>query len=303
MSPRIRRLTGVVLALLALACGDSPTPPEPRSEEERIVVYAPSGAEILDELGLLDRVIGVGEFVRWPLEVRTLPAVGSFLAPNVETVLELRATLLLTTKNATVVPQLARLETLGVERIELPTDTYEGLLESITLLGDRLGRPERARELAAQLRMRMEEIAARVAGASRPRVLFVIGRDPLYVAGPGSHVDQMITTAGGTNVAADALAPYQLLSLEAALERLPEVIVESSDNRPGALRGRQPGPWSEWPFLPAVAGDRIYWVDPERLSIAGPRLPEMTEMVGRMIHPEIFGEPTASDFLSLDAVR
>lgn len=295
--------TSATLALLALACAPGPAPPEPSPDGERIVVYAPSGAEILDELGLLDRVVGVGEFVRWPASVRALPAVGSFLAPNVETVLELRATLLITTQNATIVPQLGRLEALGVERLELPTETYEGLLASIVLLGERLGRPERAQALAGQIRTRMDAVAARVATAAKPRVLFVVGRDPLYVAGPGSHVDQMITTAGGTNVAADALAPYQLLSLEAALERLPEVIIESSDNRPGALRGRAPGAWSAWPFLPAVAKDRIYWVDPERLSIAGPRLPEMTELVGRMLHPELFGEPTANDFQPLDAPR
>jgi iron complex transport system substrate-binding protein len=124
---------------------------------------------------------------------------------------------------------------------------------------------------------------------TRRRVLVVVGRDPLYVAGPGSHVDEMIRLAGGANVAHDALAPYQQVSLEVILERMPEVIIDASDNRPGSPRGRQTGRWGEWPFLPAVQDERVYWVDPGLLLIPGLRLPEMTLLAGRLIHPETFG--------------
>jgi hypothetical protein len=37
-------------------------------------------------------------------------------------------------------------------------------------------------------------------------------------------------------------------------------------------------------------------VDPLRLVIPGPRLPQMTRLMGRLIHPEIFGEPSPEDF-------
>jgi ABC-type Fe3+-hydroxamate transport system substrate-binding protein len=67
--------------------------------------------------------------------------------------------------------------------------------------------------------------------------------------------------------------------------------VDTSDNRDGALRGRRTGSWQRWPFLPAVAEDRVYWVDPGKLVIPGIRLPEMTELMGRMIHPESLGAP------------
>jgi iron complex transport system substrate-binding protein len=126
-------------------------------------------------------------------------------------------------------------------------------------------------------------------------VLFVVGRDPLYVAGPGSHVDEMIELVGGTNVVHDVSAPYQRASMEAVLERMPEVIIDTSSNRQGAPRGRLRGDWSRWEFLPAVQQERVFWVDPSRLVIPGIRLPEMTTLMGKLIHPEAFGEPSDAE--------
>jgi iron complex transport system substrate-binding protein len=110
----------------------------------------------------------------------------------------------------------------------------------------------------------------------------------------------MIRNAGGKNAAADSGAPYQLVSLEAMLEELPDVIIDTSDNGPGARRGRQPGPWGTWEFLPAVRENRVFWIDPDLLVIPGIRLPAMTERMGRLIHPEIFGEPAEADFKPSD---
>jgi iron complex transport system substrate-binding protein len=93
----------------------------------------------------------------------------------------------------------------------------------------------------------------------------------------------------------DAGAPYARVSEELALERMPEVIVDASDNRPGAERGRLPLEWGRWDFLPAVRQDRVWHVDPSRLSIPGIRLGEMSALLAQIVHPEVFGEPGAAD--------
>ena len=73
------------------------------------------------------------------------------------------------------------------------------------------------------------------------------------------------------------------------------MIVDTSDNSPSALRGRHVGDWGRWEFLPAVREDRVYRVDPSLLVIPGIRLPEMTELMGRLIHPEVFGDVADAD--------
>jgi len=288
---------GLLLALgwLALACPGPSPPARGVGRAERLVVMAPAAAEMIDRLGLADRVVGVGNFVDWPPAMTRLPRVGLHTSPNMEQVLALEADLFITARGVAAAGKGRRLEELGVEVLALETGTYDGVFASLLRLGDRLGCPERAHALERSMRERLAAVAARARDASRPSVLFLVGHDPIYAAGPGSHLDRLITLAGGSNAAYDSHAPYQMMSLEVILARGPEIIVDTSDNRSDALRGRTLGRWADLAILPAVAAGRVYWIDPQRLSIPGPRLPEMAELMGKIIHPEIFGDPVAAE--------
>jgi ABC-type Fe3+-hydroxamate transport system substrate-binding protein len=299
----MRRRLALLSLLLATGCvgGDQATV-RVEPEGPRIVVMAPAAAEVLEILGMTHHVVGRGDFVVWPPALRALPKVGAYHAPGVETVLSLGTTLVLTTSSQAAQGAHAKLRELGIEVLALETNTYESMLDSIVAIGRELGREDGARRAVEGIRREMDEIRGLARDAPARRVAFVVDRDPVYVAGPGSHVDEMIRAVGGENIAADAASDWQLLSMEVIFERAPEVIIDTSDNGTGALRGRVAGPWDRWPFLPAVEDNRVYWVDPIRLVIPGPRLPEMTRLVGRLVHPEIFGEPSPEDFEALEGV-
>jgi len=296
---RTSRLTAVApvvalaFALTAVGCSGGTT--DPASEDggpRRVGVLAPAAAEMLDALGLDDRVVGVGEFGPWPAPLRALPTIGGYDTPNAERVLELRCDAVITTRSEAALDAHRRLEALGVRVVALDTATFDGVFDALAEIGRLFDRGNRADELAARMRRELDDLAARAASAEPRRVLVVVGRDPLYVAGPGSYLDELVRRAGGINVAGDPGSPYRRISVEAILERAPEVIVDTSDNTPGAVFGRRPGRWARWDTLPAVAEDRVYHVHPGRLAIPGIRLPEMAQLMGRLIHPEIFGAPT-----------
>jgi iron complex transport system substrate-binding protein len=255
-----------------------------------VVVLAPAAAEMLDALDLLDRVVGVGDYGPWPEALADHPSLGGYDSPNVELAVELGADLVLTASSDAAMAAHRRLQALGIRVVALDTSTYRGVFESLEQVGGIFAAQDDAAIIATRMRGSLDRIQARCSSAPPRRVLFVVGRDPLYVAGPGSHIDEMIRLVGGRNVAHDALSPYARGSLESVLERMPEVIVDTSDNRPGALRGRAAGEWERWSFVPAVRDERVYQVDPGRLVIPGLRLPEMTLLMGRLVQPEIFGE-------------
>lgn len=292
------RASGLLVVLATLcACGDGREATEDGrdSSARRVVVMAPAAAEMLEALGALEQIVGIGDFVSEPASILELPRVGAYDNPNVERVLELGADLFLSTRSQAAAAAHGRLDGLGVQVAALDTSTYEGVFDSLSELGRLLGREERAAQLEQELRGRLTEIR-RTARDLPPRsVLFVVGRDPVYVAGPGSHVDEMIAMVGGTNVFHDASSTYDQVSMEAVLERLPDVIIDTSDNGPRALRGRVHGDWGQWEFLPAVKQQRVYLVDPSRLVIPGIRLPEMTRLMGRLIQPEAFGQATDAE--------
>lgn len=267
-----------------------------RTDYERIAAMAPAVAEMIESLDRLELVVAVGDFVQWPPAVTELPRIGAYATPNIEQLLRLDIDLLITARSEAGVEVHDRLRSLGIDVMALELETYEGTLRSLIEVGEAVGRRARAEKLVGDIRASIDAVRSKVEDVEPRRVLVVVGTRPLYAAGPGSHIDELIEAAGGVNIFADALSSYQMVSIEAAVQRRPDVIIDVSDNRPGALRGRTAGGWSQWTFLPAVRENRVYYLDPVRITIPGPRLPEMAELMGRMIHPEVFGDLSPEAF-------
>jgi len=298
-----RRPLALALAFWATACGAPPPVRDGVPEARRLAVLAPSAAETLAALGETGRIVAIGDFVVWPPEVAALPRIGAYDAPSPERLLALGVDLLVTTAGVAGRAERERLTEHGIDTLELDTATYEASLAAMRALGARVGREREASALVDEVARRVAAVAASTAALPRRRVLVVVGRDPLFVAGPGSHLDRLLEAAGGVNVAADLGSPWAQASLEAMLERAPEVIVDSSDNHPGVVRGLVAGPWGRWPFLPAVREGRVASVDPWRLTIPGPRLGECAELLARLIHPEALGAPAAADLALPESAR
>jgi ABC-type Fe3+-hydroxamate transport system substrate-binding protein len=277
---------GVALVVPAwFACHPSDPILPDRETPQRLVVFAPSAAEVVVALGLADRVVAVGSHGPWPASLEALESVGGFDRPDLERIVELEADLVLTAASVSGSEGSRRLERLGVRVEALDTSTFDGVFDALARLGTLFGREARATELGAEMRARLARIEAATAGLPRKRVLVVVGRDPLYVAGPGSHLDELIRLGGGVNVAHDAASPYQQFSVEALLEREPEVIADTSGDAEY---------WDQWPFLPAVRDKSVYRVEPGVLVIPGMRLPEMAQAMAELIHPGTF-EPATEE--------
>jgi len=280
------RAWAFILALTLAAftgCGTTEPTSDTRETPQRVVVFAPSAAETLVALGLADRVVAIGSHGPWPRELAALESAGSFDRPDLERILELECDLVLTTASVAASVDHQRLERLGVAVETLDTSTFEGVFTSLARLGTLFERENRATELADEMRDGLEQVRVATANLAPKKVLFVVGRDPLYVAGPGSHVDELIRLGAGINVAHDAASPYQQFSVEAVLERRPDVIVDTSGDAEY---------WDQWPFLPAVRDDNVYRVEPGVLVIPGIRLPEMAQAMAELIHPGTFKRPT-----------
>lgn len=291
----LARAAARAICVLAVALAACSRPAPPVAPGQRLAVLSPAAAETLALLGVADRVVAVGDWVTWPPEIAAKPKLGAYDEPSRERLLELGVDTLVTSASVAGRAGREELERLGIRVVEFETDTFAGALEGIETVGALVGREPQAARLVAGVRARVDAVATGVAGAPRVRALVVVGRDPLFVAGPGSFLDELVRLAGGENVAADAGAPWAMVSLEAMLARRPEVILDTSENRPGAPRGALAGEWARWPFLPAVAAGRVHFVDPALLAIPGPRLGEMAERMARFLHPERFGAPRQDD--------
>ncbi|MGI6034524.1 MAG: ABC transporter substrate-binding protein [Limnochordia bacterium] len=248
---------------------------------QRIVSLAPSNTEILFAIGAGDQVVGVTDYCNYPAEAQQKPKVGGFSQPNLEQIIALRPDLVLGTGMHDGV--MKDLDRLGLTGIIISPETVAEVFTAIERAGFAIGRDREAKALAESLRERFLAVQRDVAGKDRPRVLYQVWPDPLIVAGPGSFVDSVITLAGGENIAGDAARGYPQFSSEMVVIRDPEVILYPKTHGSAEMADfpLRPG----WESLIAVKANRLYSIDGDMISRAGPRIVAAMEEVARILHP------------------
>lgn len=254
---------------------------------QRIVSLAPSNTEILFAIGAGGRVVGVDNFSDYPPEgVKDLPRVGGLLYTNFEKIVELRPDLLLTIGGTE--KQVQKLEELGLTVVVLQPRTFEDVFEKVLLVGQLVGAGEGARDVAREMRRRVDAVRTALAGlprARRPRVFYEVWHDPLFTVGPGGFIHDVIVTAGGINVFADAQRDWPQVSLEEVVRRDPQAIITTFKESYEQLRSRtRPG----WEGITAVRRGRILLIDQNIIARPGPRLVEGLEAIARFLHPDRF---------------
>jgi len=258
-------------------------PREPR----RIVSLAPNLTEMLYALGLGDRVAGVTLFCDWPPEVAAKPKIGGVINPSLETIVALGADLVLATADGNRPEDVNRLAALGVAVYTIDTRSVGDVLRSLVTVGELTGRAERAREIAAGLERRREAVRVRVAGRAPVTVFVAIDRAPLISAGDGTFVGELLTLAGGRNIAGASPIKYPVFSLERLLADDPEVILDAADPGPVGSAELQ----ARWRALPgavalrAMRTGRMISVGQGSFFRPGPRIIDSLEQLVEILHP------------------
>jgi iron complex transport system substrate-binding protein len=250
----------------------------------RIVSLAPSITETVFALGDGDRLAGVTDYCDYPPEATRKPRVGGIATPNFEAILALRPDLVIATSESNYADHVERLTSLGLPVYVVRPVDWETVFESIERIGDVLGRDAVARAQVAAMRRDADAIGRAVAGAPRPRVLYVVWPNPLIAPGGGTLINDLIQRAGGESVTAAEPLPYPRLSLETVVERRPDRIIVGRHGQESVeelLRG-----WERLGSVSAVREGRVYGVDGDLVHRPGPRMVEALRALARVIHPE-----------------
>ena len=238
----------------------------------RIVSLVPSATEALLAMALADKLVGRTDYDRVP-ELSGLPSVGGGLQPNLEILISLDLDLVIRFAGDSDLATAERLTELGIPHFAVQPDRIEDVLTIIRDLGSIMGASDAADAMLREIRDVLDDVAGRVAGLPEPRVAYLLGGDPPWVAGPGTYIDELMAVAGGKNVFDDLGPLYAPVSMEALLDRDLDLILLSEGLTP-------PSPLAHVPsaFLPAS------------VEIPGPGLGQAARDIARLIHPDAFDE-------------
>ncbi len=254
----------------------------------RVISLAPSITETVLALGASERLVGVTDFCRLPPDVPGIARLGGLFNPNMELILSLKPDLVIMLPNETIA---RRLETHKIPTLVVPNDTMEEAICSFLTIGEAIGAEAAAKELADSITRRIQETREKTQGLPRPRVLVVVDKNPLFAAGKGTYLNEIVAAAGGENAVPAGPIKYPQLSMEGIISLAPGVIVDASavadPSNENVRRAKEY--WVRWTSLPAVKSGRVHVLRSDAMIVPGPRLFQALDEMARILHPEVFG--------------
>ena len=242
---------------------------EIHSTVSRIVSLVPSQTELLVDLGLKDRLVGITKFCVHPKALRKeIQLIGGTKNVKVKLVESLNPDLIIGNKEENNQADIEALEQ------DLPTwmsDIFnlEDALEMIEHVGEITGTQKRAAEIVSEIQKNFSGLNPL---SGNKRVLYLIWKNPYIAAGLDTFIDSMLTRLGFENAMNEARYPEVNLK-----EMNPDFIFLSSE----------PFPFKEKHIEELqiqFPDSRVVLVDGEFFSWYGSRLIEAPDYFNKLLN-------------------
>jgi iron complex transport system substrate-binding protein len=251
----------------------------------RIVSLAPSITETVFALGFGNRLVGVTSHCDYPAEAKRLPKIGDFMSPSLEVIAAKQPDLVIGVTGATDPARAREIERLGIKITLVSVSSVSEILSSFKHIAALLGDPDAGATLVEKITAQFGKVKRRIAPAPRRSTLLAVGLRPLVAVGGKNFLDELITLAGGENIAGNASQPWLNLPDEYVVAKAPQVIIQAGMGSDASRPTRQ---WSDLKSIPAVKERRVYTYNSDKILRPGPRIGEGLEEIARLIHPECF---------------
>lgn len=230
--------------------------------EEIVVATSVAVTEILDELGV--KVSGVPtSSYDLPESTKDAVKVGNPMNPDLEIIKSL---------NPDVVVSV---DTLGEDYKKLFTDnnipsefidltTLEGLKTSISTLGERFNKTEKANEILNELKVKEDEFVNLSKEEKKDVLLVFAAPGSMMIATPSSYIGNLVDKVGANNIVKDDKKPFVSYSNEEIVKLNPDMVLVMTHGMPEQAKKMSEEKFASdpaWSRIEAVKEGKVYYLE------------------------------------------
>ncbi|EHK2336109.1 heme ABC transporter substrate-binding protein IsdE [Clostridium perfringens] len=256
--------------------------------EEIVVATSVAVTEILDELGV--KVSGVPtSSYDLPESTKDAVKVGNPMNPDLEIIKSL---------NPDVVVSV---DTLGEDYKKLFTDnnipsefidltTLEGLKTSISTLGERFNKKEKANEILNELKVKEDEFSNLSKEEKKDVLLVFAVPGSMMIATPSSYIGNLVDKVGANNIVKDDKKPFVSYSNEEIVKLNPDMVLVMTHGMPEQAKKMAEEKFVSdpaWSRIEAVKEGKVYYLENGYFGMsANLKVTESLDKLGEIIYGE-----------------
>lgn len=232
----------------------------------RIISLAPHVTELIYAVGAGTQLVGADSASDFPVSAKNLPRIGDYSRVNFERVAALNPDLVIGWTSGNRAADIDKLRQMGIPVLLTDAHRLTDVARLVRLIGNVTAHPATGEASARAFEAGLSKLRARHRSTLARRVFYQVWDKPLMTIGGGHWISDAITLCGGRNIFADSNAASPIVSLEAVVARMPEMIIGGSDAPD--LRSM----WRRFPRLPAVRRNALFRINADALHRPTPRL-------------------------------
>ncbi len=263
----IRALGLACICALLCACSEPASETANGDAAERVVTFAPHLSEMMFAIGAGDRLVGVSSWSDYPRAVLELPEIGDAFTVDQEQLSLLQPDLLLVWESGMPSHVVDELRNRGYRVEAIRTRSLADVGRAMIRLGELTGQHATAEAAAEQFTAALEQLSGQYRDAAPISVFFQISSRPLYTINREHFISEIISLCGGRNVFDDLDDMAPSVSVEAVLDRDPEVMLAGTNLGDDAF-----AEWTRWPGLAANRYGNQFLLPDETIGRPVPRL-------------------------------
>jgi ABC-type Fe3+-hydroxamate transport system substrate-binding protein len=250
---------------------------------QRIISLSPAITEELYLLGAEDRLVANTFYCNRPEAAKKKLKIGNLMNFNLENVLELKPDLILCTSLANR-KKINKLRQLNINVIETqPPKSFQQICDNFLKVGKAIGREEKAKQIAADIRLQAENIQKITENLPKKNVFIQIGAKPLKAVNRDYHLNDFIKYSGGINIYENST--LNTFSRESVLLADPDIIIIASM---GFASDEEKKTWKKYKNMKAVKNNNIFIVDSNIFcNFALSSFIEALNISVSLLHPEV----------------
>lgn len=261
------------------------------AQPKRIVSLVPSATETLFALGLEGKVVAVTKWDNYPKDVQKKVEYifAESLYPNAEQILKLNPDLIILGKMGKDDNKSNdAIRNLKIPVVVVNPQSLEATYHSIENFGRLTNTQEQANKLVSGMKEKEQSIAKKVGtikDSDRLKVWTEVS-ETLYTPGEGTFLDELMTKAGGLNIARDVKG-WAMYNSEQVITKNPQVIFETysyyQKDAVSNILARK-----GWQNVDAVKNKRVIELDNDLVVRTGPRIVDGLESIAKALYPDLF---------------
>ena len=251
---------------------------------QRIVSLSPSTTEILFALGAGDRVVGATNYCDYPEEAKKVEKIGDYDEPNMELIRKVQPDVVLAghVKEETA----EALEKMGIPVFFFSSRRRHTRYHSIKLVGQVTGTAAEAEAIVNGMKSKIAEIQTKYKDKEKPRVFYLVWKDPLFTAGSKTFINDVIKAAGGINVA-EKVEGWANYSAEEMIKDNPDMLIAALHSTDEGMTKEDLSGDRLFSLLECVKQGKVHIMpDDNIISRPGPRIVQAIEDMSKVLHGE-----------------